>query len=77
MSFSCKNHVAPEIRIGDVVLPATEFKFLGIWFDSKLRWHIHIDKLLLKLKHNSNLLKNSRNFLNKQALLSVYYAHII
>ena len=71
-----KGQIAP-ITIGRVPLPeATEFKFLGIWFDSKLRWNCHIDKLLLKIKQNSNLLKVAHKFLNKQSLLSIYFAHI-
>ena len=77
MFFSYKNQSIPAIRIGDVELPeAMEFKFLGIWFDSKLKWQVHIDNLLLKIKCNSNLLRNSKNFLNKHALFSIYFAHI-
>ena len=77
MSFLCGNRVVAPIKIGNVALPeATEFKFLGIWFDLELRWNCHIDKLLLKIKQNSNLLKTSRKFLNKHALLSIYFAHI-
>ena len=71
-----KGKIAP-IKIESVPLPeATKFKFLDIWFDSKLRWNCHIDKLLLKIKQNSNLLKVSPKFLNKQSLLSIYFAHI-
>ena len=69
MSFVNRKCAADPIKIGEVSLPeATEFKFLGIWFDSKLKWNCHIDKLILKIKQNSNLLKASRNFLNKQSL---------
>ena len=53
-----------------------EFKFLGVWFDDTLKWNSHINWLMLKLKRNCNLLKTSRHFLNKHALLSIYYTHI-
>ena len=77
MSFVYRKRAVDPIKIGDVSLPeATEFKFLGIWFDSKLRWNCHMDKLILKIKQNSNLLKASCNFLNKHSLLSIYFAHI-
>ena len=78
MSFLHKNCKVPLIKFDDVALPeTTEFKFLGVWFDSKLELNSHINRLILKLKRNSNLLKNSKNFLNNYALSSVYYAHTV
>ena len=77
MPFLHKPTIARNIKIGTETLPvATEFKFLGIWLDPKLSWNCHINNLLLKLKRNMNLLQNAKKFLNKQALLTVYYAHV-
>ena len=77
MPFLHKPDHTRNIKIGSETLPeATEFKFLGIWLNPKLSWNCHINNLLLKLKRSQNLLQNAGKFLNKQALLTVYYAHV-
>ena len=37
-------------------------KFLGVWIDKNLYWHSHLEKVIVKLKQNANLLKIGRNF---------------
>ena len=51
-------------------------KFLGIWFDNRLKWDQRVNKLVLKIKRNMHLLKSGKNMLNTHAKLIVYYAHI-
>ena len=65
------------IKVDDIVLPKVDCtKFLGVWIDSKLKWKTHIDKLLIKLKQNMNLLKVGKNFMNIHCKKLVYYGHI-
>ena len=45
-------------------------KLLGMWIDKDLNWNKHISTLHIKLKQNTQLLRNSRKF------KILYYAHI-
>jgi hypothetical protein len=54
-------HERPPIlvRIGSYVFPqATCFKYLGIFFDSGLRWSCHVKYLLRRCLQSLNLLKS-------------------
>ena len=51
-------------------------KFLGVWIDENLCWRSHVDKVIIKLKQNKNLLKVGQKFLNVHAKKLVYFAHI-
>ena len=40
-----------KLEIDNIALPGvTSTKFLGVWLDNKLYWHIHLNNLLLKTK---------------------------
>ena len=66
-----------QVKLGDTELPTVDStKFLGIWLDSKITWDKHVNKLILKLKRNMNLLKCSRNLLNVHAKRVIYFGHI-
>ena len=66
-----------QINIGDVTLTnQPETKFLGIWLDDQLCWKSHIQKLLLKLNRNANLLKYNQNIMPIETKKLVYHAHI-
>ena len=51
-------------------------KFLGVWIDDNLCWRSHLEKVIVKLKPNVNLLKVGQNFLNLHAKKLIYFAHI-
>ena len=77
--FSPKNELSEEIKLnlgGHIIPCQTETKFLGVWIDKNLNWKKQTDVLLIKLRQNVGLLKKSKNILDKNALRSVYYAHI-
>ena len=58
-----KNKMAAiSLIVNNVKLPVVQnVKFLGVWVDRNLDWHEHVNKVILKLKHNLNLLKVSKN----------------
>ena len=45
-----------------------EAKFLGMWLDKNLNWSTHMSTLITKLKRNTHLLTNHRNFLDTYTL---------
>ena len=46
-----------HIKVDNITIQNThETKFLGIWLDEHLNWTTHIQKLILKLTRNTNLL---------------------
>ena len=55
---------------------AKEVKFLGLWLDEYLTWCTHVQKLILKLTRNLNLLKYSKKMMPKETKKLVYHAHI-
>ena len=59
-----------------IIINSHETKFLGIWLNDNLSWESHIRQLTLKIKQNMILLKRSKNFLRKNALVPIYYGHI-
>ena len=66
-----------EINIGSQKIKnTTETKFLGIWIDEQLKWNTHIQKLLLKLTRNSNLLKLNQNMMPTMTKKLIYHSHI-
>ena len=77
MQFTKKQKRQYKIVIDNNTLPVVmKTKFLGIWIDSLLNWQPHFDQLCLKIIHNTNLLKLSKNHLNMNTKKLIYYAHI-
>ena len=66
-----------KLTIDNIALPGvTSTKFLGVWLDNKLDWHIHLNNLLLKTKRNINLLRLGKNLLDIHTKKILYYAQI-
>ena len=79
MLFNSKNKMKnnPSISIDGEAIPFVDHtKFLGVWIDNKLNWKEHTERLLIKLKQNSHLLYQSKNFLTPHAKKIIYYAQI-
>ena len=51
-------------------------KYLGVWFDDKLNWSAHIQKLSLQLARCCNILYHIRDFVNAHALVMLYYGFV-
>ena len=65
-----------SLLVNNVRLPLVQnVKFLGVWVDRNLDWCEHVNKVILKLKCNLNLLKVVKNLLLPQVKKSIYYAH--
>ena len=74
-----KNNKTSEIELkikNMTILNQTETKFLGMWLDQCLSWHIHIQRLTLKIKRNKYLLNNGKHLMDQSTKKLVYYAHI-
>ena len=69
--------MSEQLKFEDkIITNSHETKFLGIWLNDNLSWESLTRQLTLKIKRNMILLKRSRNFLRKNALLPIYYGHI-
>ena len=74
---SVQNKNVINILVDGIPLKQVEYtKFLGVWIDEKMCWRLHLEKTILKLKQNLNLLKVSKKFLNVHAKRLIYFAHI-
>ena len=65
------------IKVDNITIQNTnETKFLGIWLDEHLKWTTHIQKLILKLTRNTNLLKYNQNLMPTITKKLVYHSHV-
>ena len=72
-----RNKFQRSLCLQDLGLPiADHTKFLGVLLDDSLNWHYHYSHVMLKLKHNSNMLKKGKNLLSTQAKCCLYFGHI-
>ena len=51
-------------------------KFLGVYMDNMLSWHLHINHVMEKLNNNRRLLQLGKKFLNTHCRCNVYFGHI-
>ena len=50
--------VRPNLTIGKIKIPSVETtKFLGLWWDPKLSWHVHISQLKAKATRALNVMR--------------------
>lgn len=73
--------LCPPITIDDISIDrVTEFKFLGITIDDKLKWKRHIDNIISKISVISGILFRIREFVNENCLRQIYlslvYPHL-
>ena len=67
----------PKLTISNHVIERQEFiKFLGVLLDENLNWKEHIKYTENKIAKNLGLLYKARPFLERNALLALYYSCI-
>ena len=72
-----KDNNASTIKFMDVEIPIVQVtKFLGVYLDDKLKWEYHANQVYNKIQANKQLLNISKNFLDIQTMVKIYYAHI-
>ena len=65
-----------DLMVENVEIPIVNCtKFLGVWIDDKLNWRKHVNTLVLKIKRNIALLRQSCNFLDCRTKKLIYYAY--
>ena len=68
----------PKLTISNHVIERQEFiKFLGVLLDENLNWKEHIKYTENKIAKNLGLLYKARPFLERNALLALYYSYIL
>ena len=79
MIFSlCKSQTINfSLSVDNIEIPIVKCtKFLGVWIDEDLHWRKHVNTIILKIKRNMNLLRQSNNFLDSRTKKLIFYAHI-
>ena len=51
-------------------------KYLDVWFDDKLNWSAHVQKLSLQSARSDNMLYHIRDYVNAHALVILYYSFV-
>ena len=62
---------------GTEIQSLKEVKFLGMWLDTQLNWSNHIEKLIIKISRNSNLIKYNKNTMPQDTKLLIYHSHVL
>ena len=66
-----------NVKIGNQIIERKNVvKFLGIYIDSKLEWHDHINYINNKLNSSLYAMRKIKHLLNRKHLLTLYYALI-
>ena len=72
-----KDNNASTIKFMDVEIPIVQVtKFLGVYLDDKLKWEYHANQVYNEIQANKQLSNISKNFLDIQTMVKIYYAHI-
>lgn len=65
---------ATSIQINNTALnEVTDFKFLGVTIDNKLKWKEHVDIIKSKVSVLTGIIFRIRNCLNSKCLRQIYY----
>jgi len=72
-----KNYVL-DIRLKQEKLEQVHiFKYLGMWFDSNLKWNTHVEKTASKISQKIGILKRLRIFIDQNTMNMLYNAIIL
>ena len=67
----------PLIKINNIeIAQKSSTKFLGITINQNLNWKEHTDQIANKLAKNLNIIRHVLKFINKKAILNLYYTLI-
>jgi hypothetical protein len=70
-----KCQVYKHVYINNVKIECVDkTKFLGVILDSKLNWNFHVKHITNKLSKCVGIMAKARKVLNKESLLTLYYA---
>ena len=58
---------------GKKLIPSSSVKYLGIYLDCHLNWHVHRAELSVKLSRATGMLSKIRYYVSKETLHMVYY----
>ena len=65
------------LRMNNISIEMTDYtKFLGVYIDHKLNWHIQISHLMDKLNMNRRLMMLGKNNLDLTCMRKIYFGHI-
>lgn len=59
--------------MGNVIKRVSSYKYLGVWFDHRLNWNEHINRLTQKLAVTAYLLRKCAGFFPRKVMLELYY----
>lgn len=67
----------PLIKINNIeIIQKNSTKFLGLTINHNLNWKEHTDQIANKLSKNLNIIRHILKFINKKALLNLYFTLI-
>ena len=61
---------------GEIIKRVDSFRFLGIIIDDRLSWRQHIAHIRRKVSKSIGILRSARSLLNKNTLVTLYYAFV-
>ena len=72
-----KTYYLPELELNNCKIAKTNhLKFLGVTFDDKMTFKLHINNLTLKISRHIALLYQIKDLMPSYVLKCIYYAHI-
>ena len=70
-------HLTFELEFEGLIMPQVRStKLLGVWVDEQLKWHEHVNKIMLKLKAKIHMLCKGKTLLSTHAKRILYFAQI-
>ena len=80
MVFAYKNSLITDVDFIDFnnqrISRVSEFKYLGIYFDSSLNWQYHASKVASSIAPYVGMIRKTRTYVSRSILLMLYYAFI-
>ena len=72
-----KKRVVPQLNIninGTALDSCDSYKYLGVYFDKKLSWNVHIDHISNKISKSCGALAKIRHIVDTKTLVNIYHA---